>query len=121
MVSDPVHGELFAGRRNYGATLNGAPIRCRTDTDFTRALTGLGASHRVPPDTLAPVLVRLLSAGGMFLRNGSCALSLAYVACGRLNAYYESRINSWDSLAGYLLVREAGGWTNDFLSDDMLL
>ncbi len=70
---------------------------------------------------MAPVLVRLLSAGGMFLRNGSCALSLAYVACGRLNAYYEAHINSWDSLAGYLLVREAGGWANDFLSDDMLL
>ncbi len=121
LVADPVHGELFAGRRNHGATLNGAPIRCGTDTDFTRGLTGLSVSHRVPPDALAPVLVRLLSAGGMFLRNGSCALSLAYVACGRLNAYYQPHIYSWDSFAGYLLVREAGGWTNDFLSDDMLL
>lgn len=121
LVYDPLHGELFAGRRNHGVTLNGRPIRCGTDTDFTHGLTGIGASHRAPPDRLAAVLVRLLSAGGMFLRNGSCALSLAYVACGRLNAYYEAHINSWDSLAGYLLVLEAGGWTNHFLNDDILL
>ncbi len=121
LVYDPLHGELFAGRRNHGVTLNGRPIRCGTDTDFTHGLTGISASHRVPPDPLGPILVRLLKAGGMFHRNGSCALSLAYVACGRLNAYYEAHINSWDSLAGYLLVREAGGWTNRFLSDDMLL
>ena len=119
-VYDPVHDEMFASRRNHGATLNGTAIRCGSDTDFTQSLTGIGASHRVPPDRLAPVLVRLLTAGGMFLRNGSGALSLAYVACGRLNAYYEAHINSWDSLAGFLLVREAGGWTNDFLRDDML-
>lgn len=119
-VYDPVHDEMFAARRGQGATLNGKPIQCVDDTDFTHCLTGIGASHRVPPDNLAPVLLRLLRAGGMFLRNGSCALSMAYVACGRLNAYYEEHINSWDSLAGFLLVQEAGGWTNDFLGGDML-
>ena len=46
---------------------------------------------------------------------------LAYVAVGRLIGYFEPHINSWDSLAGLLLVREAGGWTNDFLADDGLL
>ncbi len=120
LVYDPLHGEMFASRRNHGATLNGTPIRCASDTDFSHGLTGISASHRVPPDRLGPILVRLLKAGGMFHRNGSCALSLAYVACGRLNAYYEAHINSWDSLAGFLLVREAGGWTNDFLGGDML-
>ena len=48
-------------------------------------------------------------------------MSLAYVACGRLNAYYEAHINSWDALASFHLFREAGGWTNDFVTDDVLL
>ena len=120
LVYDPVHDEMFASRRGHGATLNGAPIRCASDTDFTHGLTGISASHRVSPDPLGPLIVRLLKAGGMFHRGGSCALAMAYVACGRLNAYYEAHTNSWDGLAGFLLVQEAGGWTNDFLGGDML-
>lgn len=120
-VFDPVHDEFYAARRGGGATMNGDPIHCASDTDFTRALTGIGVSHRVPPAVVAGVIERLLSAGGVFLRTGSGALGLAYVACGRLNAYYEAHINSWDALAGFLLVREAGGWTNDFLTDDTLI
>ncbi len=69
---------------------------------------------------MARFVERLLSVGGIFIRTGSCALCLAYVACGRLNAYYEPHINSWDVMAAYLLVREAGGWTNDFLTEDVL-
>ena len=57
----------------------------------------------------------------MFVRGGSGALSMAYVACGRLNGYYEAHINSWDAFAGYLLVREAGGWSNNFLTGKTLL
>ena len=56
----------------------------------------------------------------MYQRNGSGALMLAYVAAGRLLGYYEAHINAWDCLAGIALVREAGGWTNDFLSGDAL-
>ena len=56
----------------------------------------------------------------MYQRNGSGALMLAYVAAGRLLGYYEAHINAWDCLAGIVLVREAGGWTNDFLSGDGL-
>jgi myo-inositol-1(or 4)-monophosphatase len=56
----------------------------------------------------------LLASGGMFYRNGSGALMLAHVACGRLIAYYEPAMNSWDCLAGLCLIREAGGWTEAF-------
>ena len=115
LVFDPVHDELFAARRGHSVTLNGSPIRCGDDTDFTVTLTAVGASHRVPPEAVTSFLNRLLSVGGMFVRGGSCALHMAYVACGRLNGYYEAHINSWDAFAGYLLVREAGGWSNDFL------
>jgi myo-inositol-1(or 4)-monophosphatase len=57
----------------------------------------------------------------MYQRNGSGALMLAYVAAGRLLGYYEPHINSWDALAGIGLIRESGGWTNDFLANDGLL
>jgi myo-inositol-1(or 4)-monophosphatase len=59
---------------------------------------------------------RLKIAGANVRRAGSGTLGLAYVADGRMEAYCELHINSWDALAGLLLVEEAGGWTNDFLA-----
>jgi myo-inositol-1(or 4)-monophosphatase len=56
----------------------------------------------------------LLTAGGNFIRNGSGALMLAYVAAGRLVGYYEPYMHAWDCLAGYCLVKEAGGWHHEF-------
>ena len=62
----------------------------------------------------------LLSGGCEYLRLGSGALGLAYTAAGRFDGYWERHINSWDAAAGLVLVREAGGWTNDFLAGDGL-
>jgi myo-inositol-1(or 4)-monophosphatase len=62
----------------------------------------------------------LYTAGANVRRAGSGTLGLAYVADGRMEAYCELHINSWDALAGILLVQEAGGWTNDFLAGDGL-
>jgi len=58
----------------------------------------------------------LKEAGAGVRRGGSGALALAYVADGRIDAYCELHMNAWDALAGLVLVREAGGWTNDFLA-----
>ena len=116
-VLDPNADELFAAMAGAGATLNGRPIGVDARTDLRRGLTSVGASFRVPAGTSAAVIERLIAAGGMFVRNGSGALSLAYVACGRLAAYYEPHMNAWDCLAGLLLIREAGGWTQDFPMD----
>ena len=79
---------------------------------------GIGFSHRVPPAGPLAAVDALLKAGGMFQRNGSAALTLAYVAAGRYIGFFEGHINAWDVLAGLLLVTEAGGWSNDFLSND---
>ena len=65
-------------------------------------------------------MLTLKEAGAGVRRGGSGALALAYVADGRIDAYCELHINSWDALAGLLLVEEAGGWTNDFLAGDGL-
>lgn len=119
-IYDPIHDELFAAAEGLGATLNGVPIAVSPAGSLAAGLVGIGYSSRVrPQDTLEP-LSRLMANGGMFHRCGSGALSLAWVAAGRLLGYFEPHINSWDCLAGLLIVREAGGRINDFLADDGL-
>ena len=66
------------------------------------------------------VVGSLLSAGCEYVRLGSGALGLAYSAAGRFDGYWERHINSWDAAAGLALMREAGGWVNDFLASDGL-
>ena len=81
----------------------------------------VGYSSRIGPDDILPVLDRLLRQGGMFFRNGSAALSLCYVACGRLLGYIEPHINSWDCLGALAVIESAGGRSNYRLTDDTLL
>lgn len=115
VVYDPVAGELFAARHGKGAQLNGKALRASRAGSLADGLVSVGYSNRVKPeDTLLP-LTRLMHAHGMYHRNGSGALSLAYVAAGRLIGYFEPHMNSWDFAAGALIVREAGGRTNDCL------
>ncbi|WP_275429567.1 inositol monophosphatase family protein, partial [Enterobacter hormaechei] len=77
-------------------------------------VTGIGANHHVTPAVVASLVEKLLEAGGNFIRNGSGALMLAYVAAGRLVGYYEPYMHAWDCMAGYCLVKEAGGWHHPF-------
>ncbi|QJP14179.1 inositol monophosphatase [Starkeya sp. ORNL1] len=121
IIHQPTSGEVFVAAKGHGAFLNDAPIRVDASATLQTGLLALGANGRIPPRMVADFARRLLEAGGMFYRNGSGALMLAYVACGRLAAYYEPHINSWDCMAGLCLIREAGGWTNDFAADGDLL
>ncbi len=120
VVFDPVHDEIFTAARGHGAFVNQTPIKAADATDFGAGLVAIGHSLRTDSDQTLAALHRLLSLGGMYHRCGSGALSLAWVAAGRLIGYYEPHMNSWDCLAGLLLVEEAGGWTNDFLDGDGL-
>lgn len=121
LVNHVASNEVFAAARGQGAFLNGVPIHVDTTATLGTGLTGLGANHRVSSASVAGFAQDLLDAGGIFFRNGSGALMLTYVACGRLVAYYEAHINSWDCLAALCLIREAGGWTADFPEGDRLL
>jgi myo-inositol-1(or 4)-monophosphatase len=103
-----------------GAYVNDVRLRIPEARGSQTGLVGIGHSTRVDPDLTLSALNHLFSFGGMFHRCGSGALSLAWVAAGRLIAYYEPHMNAWDCLAGLLLVREAGGWTNDFLCGEAL-
>ncbi len=120
VVYDPLAGELFAARRGGGARLNGLPIRVMNATSLGQGTISLGYSLRCPADEMVPLFEKLLRAGGMYQRHGSGALGLAWTACGRLAGYLEPHMNSWDCLAGLLLIAEAGGVTNDFLAGDAL-
>ncbi|WP_182086270.1 inositol monophosphatase [Aureimonas sp. ME7] len=112
VIYAPTTNELYSARRGDGATMNGAPIRV-ADTTLRTGVLGMGANHRVPSRTVSSFIERLLDEGGMFVRNGSGALMLAYVAAGRLVGYWEPHMNAWDCYAGLLLVEEAGGWIID--------
>lgn len=117
-VAAPARQEVFIARRGQGATLNGRPIAVRPAARINDGLMGVGYSTRVPPKDFLPLLSAVLEQGGMFFRNGSGALMLCDVACGRLIGYVEQHINSWDCLAALAMIEAAGGVVSDFLSDD---
>lgn len=111
----PVLDELFAAVAGGGATLNGVPITCSDTTDRQLALvaTGFGydpAVRRVQADRVA----RIISSIRDLRRFGSAAIDLCHVAAGRVDAYYEEHLNSWDAAAGELVAREAGATATDF-------
>ena len=114
IIYDPIAAELFSARKDGGAFLNGRPIKVSGETDLTRARVCVGFSYRRPIVEHVRVLDNLLSDGCEYLRLGSGALGLAYTAAGRFDGYWERHMNAWDAAAGLILVREAGGWTNDF-------
>ncbi|ANY77220.1 inositol monophosphatase [Microvirga ossetica] len=120
IIYDPMHEELFAAERGKGATLNGEPIRVSGLSDMQSATIEAGWSTRLPLSQYVELVDRILADGAGIRRGGSGALALAYVAVGRIDGYCELHMNSWDALAGLLLIEEAGGWVNDFLAQSGL-
>jgi myo-inositol-1(or 4)-monophosphatase len=120
LIYNPAQDELFAARRGRGATLNGAAIAVSGTRNLDHPLIEVGCSNRVAFADYLKLTERLVEGGCEFRRFGSGALGLASVAAGRTDGYCELHINSWDVAAGIVIVREAGGWVNDFLSGDWL-
>jgi myo-inositol-1(or 4)-monophosphatase len=111
----PVTDELFSAARGRGATLGSTPIRCSEATDLRRALVATGFSYLADRRMVqAARLARLIGDIRDVRRNGSAAIDLCSVACGRVDAYYEEHLNSWDLAAGVLIADEAGATTSDF-------
>ncbi|MFP5077765.1 inositol monophosphatase family protein [Rhizobium sp. YIM 134829] len=118
VIYAPLFEELYAGAVGKGATLNGRTLTLDPTRTIRNAPTGLGANGHVTPAFVAGMVESLLTAGGTFIRNGSGALMLAYVSAGRLVGYHEPYMHAWDCLAGYCLIKEAGGWHQPFPADD---
>lgn len=121
VVYDPNHQEIFHALKGHGAWLNETPIAPHPARTVKEGVMGVGTSHRVTPADFLPFLDALLGDGGMFVRNGSGALMSAWAAAGRLIGYYEPHMNPWDALPGLVLMREAGGQTNDYLANDGII
>lgn len=119
VIYDPIRNELFTAARGQGAALNERRIRTSSVHKLTDALIGTGFPHRVmehlPAFIKAFELVSSQCTG--VRRSGSAALDLAYVAAGRLDAYWEGHLKEWDMAAGVLLIKEAGGMVADFQND----
>ena len=120
VIYAPDLDQLFVARRGAGATMNGRAIRASGLRHGGGAVVEMGWSARRPLAHSLDLITRMIADNIEFRRCGSGAMGLANVALGVSDGYVELHINAWDALAGLLLVREAGGWTNDFLADDGL-
>jgi myo-inositol-1(or 4)-monophosphatase len=109
VIQVPCENELYASAKGLGASLNGKPLVLDPSRTIQNALTGIGCNNYVTPERVGAIVTALLEIGGNFIRNGSGALMLAYVAAGRLVGYYEPYMRAWDCMAGFCLVKEAGG------------
>lgn len=109
-VYNPFTEELFSAEKGHGAWLNGKRIAV-SHRPLNNALIGFGTAPYYEDLSRATMKIayRLLHEAGDLRRSGSAALDLAYVACGRMDAFFELRLKPWDIAAGALLVTEAGG------------
>lgn len=117
---DPIHDEMYLAKKGQGAFLNGTAMTPPPDRPLQDGSLGTGYSNRVSTVGIARILQSTLNKGGIFHRNASGALSLAYVAGGRLIGYVEEHMNAWDCLAGQLLIAEAGGRVEDQDAQEMI-
>jgi len=113
-VFNPIADELFTATRGEGAYLNEKPIRVSSVEKLAHSLvaTGFPTHQRKRSANMEYYWEFTLRSHGV-RRDGSAALDLCSVACGRFDAFWEFRLNSWDTAAGMLLVREAGGTVTD--------
>jgi myo-inositol-1(or 4)-monophosphatase len=115
VVYDPMRDEIFTAERGRGALVNGKPARVSRVDVLAEALlaTGFPSRKRHSSPNVHFYHEFTLRSHGV-RRAGSAALDLAYVACGRLDGFWEFNLNPWDTAAGILLVEEAGGRVTDF-------
>ena len=115
LVYDPLRGECFKAVKGEGATLNGNSIRTSTVKELDKALlaTGFPYDQREKADFYLSFFKAFMTRSQGIRRNGSAALDLCYVACGRIDGFWELKLRPWDTAAATLIVEEAGGRLSD--------
>lgn len=110
VIYDPLRDEMFAAEKGEGATLNGRRIRVSEVDDLNRAMVCTGFPYDVRGrGDFARHFANFIMHAQAIRRDGSAALDLAYVACGRFDGFFEEGLRPWDVAAGVLLIEEAGG------------
>ena len=110
-IFDPFHNHLFRAAKGLGATCNRQPISVSETASLTDSLlvTGFGYDRRETIDNNYAEFCHLTHLTQGVRRGGAASIDLAYVACGRLDGYWERGLSPWDITAGVVLVEEAGG------------
>jgi myo-inositol-1(or 4)-monophosphatase len=122
VIYDPMRDELYTAERGCGAWLNGRPIRVSRIEALAEALVATGFPSRKRHDSPNIHFYHEFTLRSHGVRRaGSAALDLAFIACGRLEAFWEFNLNPWDTAAGVLLVEEAGGKVTDFAGEPFRL
>ena len=116
VVYDPIHQELFRAAKGMAATRNRQPIQVSAATDLARSLltTGFAYDRRETPNNNYAEFCHLTHLTQGVRRGGAASIDLAYVACGRLDGYWERGLSPWDIAAGIVLVEAAGGTVTDY-------
>ena len=114
----PALGEMFSGARGEGSTVNGLPIRVRDNNDIADSLVCTGYSYRISErevhaKRVADIVMRVRD----IRRFGAAAVDLCFVACGRLDVYFEEHLNSWDLIASQVIATEAGAVFSDYVGN----
>jgi len=110
VIYDPMRDELWATQKGGQTTLNGKTVRVSERADLAEAVISVGLSKTgVTIEAGLPLLQEMVHRARKCRLMGSAALDMAYVACGRLDAYIEQGISLWDIAAGWILVENAGG------------
>ena len=123
IVYDPLRRECFSAIRGQGAKLNGQPIRTSTVPELDHALlaTGFPYDSRENADFYLSYFKAFMLRAQGIRRGGAAALDLCYVACGRIDGFWELKLRPWDTAAGALIVEESGGRISDFAGGDFTL
>jgi myo-inositol-1(or 4)-monophosphatase len=120
LVYDPLRRECFSAIRGEGATLNGNVIKVSAVDELDKALlaTGFPYDRREQADYYLEFFKAFMIRTQGIRRSGSAALDLCYLACGRLDGFWELKLRPWDTAAASLIVEEAGGKLSDFVGNE---
>lgn len=120
MIYNPYTDELFSAQKGEGSYCNGQKIEVSGAETMEKCLIAIGTSpyYKEMAEENFKVFQAIFKDCQDIRRSGSAALDLAYVACGRIEAYFERNLKIWDYAAGMLLVREAGGRVTDYRGND---
>jgi myo-inositol-1(or 4)-monophosphatase len=120
VVYDPLRRESFSAIRGQGAKLNGQTIHVSATLELDHALlaTGFPYDQRENADFYLSYFKAFMTRSQGIRRAGAAALDLCYVACGRLDGFWELKLRPWDTAAASLIVKEAGGQVSDFSGND---
>ena len=119
-VFNPIMNEFFFAEKGLGATLNDKKLSVSNKTKVVDSclVTGFPYTYLDTPNGPLQIFEKLIRKGVPVRRLGSAAIDLCWVAAGRFDGFYEHKLQAWDSAAGFLMVKEAGGKVTDFAGND---